>query len=281
MDSEPGQGSCFWFTLKLPACQPEQVDEMTRTNPDVRMDGKLVLVVEDNDFNRLLAQTVLESIGASVSLAIHGQQAVEKMDEQQPDAVLMDLQMPVMDGLEASRRLRTKGYSGPILALTANAFTEVRDKCLDAGMNDMVVKPFNEQQLIEKLATWMEKLPTPRSTPAITLNLARLKELSQHRMDFVAQMVRLAKTQVVDTLAEMEAALTSGDIDTLWQLAHRLKATLDHLDVQPSRHTIRHLENLRKGGTLEQAQKWMSVFRKEAEDLTPLLEEVQADISRY
>lgn len=281
VDSEPGQGSSFWFTLSLPSCQPEQVEEFTRPGADLRLDGKLVLVVEDNDFNRLLAQTVLESIGASVSLAIHGQQALSKVEEQLPDAVLMDLQMPVMDGLEASRQLRTKGYTGPILALTANAYNEVREKCLEAGMNDMVVKPFNEQQLIEKLATWMEKMPAPSSGSTITLNLTRLKELSQHRMDFVAQMVRLAKTQVVETLAEMEAALTSEDIDTLWQLAHRLKATLDHLDVQPSRHTIRQLENLRKGGTLAQARKWMGVFRGEVEVLVPLLEKVQMQVQAY
>lgn len=281
VESTLGQGSTFRFTLALPACQPEQVQELTRPAADLRLDGKLVLVVEDNDFNRLLAQTVLESIGASVSLAIHGQQALSRVEEQQPDAVLMDLQMPVMDGLEATRQLRAQGYSGPILALTANAFNEVRAKCLEAGMNDMVVKPFNEQQLVETLAGWIEKLPSTTAAPTLTLNLARLKELSQHRMDFVAQMVRLAKTQVVETQAEMEAALSRNDIETLWQLAHRLKATLDHLDVQPTRQTIRHLENLRKGGTQELAEKWMDVFRQESAVLVPLLEKVQERVQAY
>lgn len=281
VSSEPGVGSSFWFALTLPACQPELMEELSRPAEDLRLDGKLVLVVEDNDFNRLLAQTVLESIGASVALAVHGQQALEKAEEQHPDAVLMDLQMPVMDGMEASRRLRTGGYAGPILALTANAFPEVREKCLEAGMNDMVVKPFNERQLVEKLAAWMTQMPTPSTPPQVTLNLSRLKELSQHRMEFVHQMVRLAKTQIVETLAEMEAALAREDIDTLWQLAHRLKATLDHLDVQPCRFTIRQLENLRKGGTLLQARKGMAAFRDEVASLVPLLEKVQTDVQAY
>ena len=111
-----------------------------------------VLVVDDNEMNRLVASTVLENHGIIVSEAVNGADAIRKLEKKNFDLVLMDLQMPVMDGLEASLKIRKElGLTVPIVALTASALNEESHRCLDAGMNDFIVKPFKEEDMVEVL----------------------------------------------------------------------------------------------------------------------------------
>jgi len=155
LESSLGVGSKFWFTLNLPGGIIQ--DKTTLQNPESikRLDGKVILVVEDNEINRLLINTVLESYGASVRLAFNGLEALQSVEEHTPDAILMDLQMPVMGGLEASRKLREKHYKGPIFALTANIYAEDKARCLAVGMNELIAKPFDENLLIQELYNWI------------------------------------------------------------------------------------------------------------------------------
>ena len=129
---------------------------VTRSEMDLR--GKNVLLVEDNDLNREIAQTILEGIGMNVESAVNGQEAVDKVSSSPSDRydiILMDIQMPVMDGYEATGRIRSlddkKKASIPIISMTANAFPEDRTKALDSGMNGHVPKPFEITVLVSEM----------------------------------------------------------------------------------------------------------------------------------
>ncbi|MBV5325338.1 MAG: response regulator, partial [Rhodospirillaceae bacterium] len=120
------------------------------------MAGARILLVEDNDLNQQVAKGLLEHAGLIVDIAANGAEAVTMVTEAAYDAVLMDMQMPVMDGLEATRRIRADQRFAelPIIAMTANAMASDRQLCLDAGMNDHVAKPFDPDELYAVIARW-------------------------------------------------------------------------------------------------------------------------------
>lgn len=145
LQSAPGQGSCFWFELPDMAvpCSYE-----AGTVADELLMGDLdVLVVEDSPVNQLVVSLMLQKLGCRVRLAANGLEALEQVGERQPDLVLMDMRMPQMDGLEATRRIREMGCEMPIVALTANAMAEDRARCLALGMDDFLAKPISLTRL--------------------------------------------------------------------------------------------------------------------------------------
>jgi len=121
------------------------------------LQGRQVLLVEDNDFNQEVASELLGMMGIAVTLAANGQEALEQVRARRFDAVLMDLQMPVMDGHEATRRMRSDPSCAdlPILAMTAHAMVQERERCLSLGMNDYITKPINPDELAATLAKWI------------------------------------------------------------------------------------------------------------------------------
>jgi CheY-like chemotaxis protein len=121
-----------------------------------------VLTVDDRPEIRFLVREFVEAAGGEVDLAENGEQAVQawmasRNEQQAIDAILMDVQKPLMDGLEASRRLRAEGYRGPILALTANVMRRDRERCLEAGCSDFISKPIDQYELLQKLARWIDR----------------------------------------------------------------------------------------------------------------------------
>jgi CheY-like chemotaxis protein len=128
----------------------------------VRLDGLLILVVDDAPDNRLIMSKFLKLAGASVELAKDGREGVEKALMGNFDIVLMDIQMPEKNGYEATSELRTRGYCKPILAVTAHAFKEEREKALSVGCNDHLAKPINRQKLLESIAFYTSEVPNTR-----------------------------------------------------------------------------------------------------------------------
>jgi PAS domain S-box-containing protein len=173
-DSTPGSGSTFWFTAWLEVApkaetsarppRPPSQEKVKMPDLGPRHRGKRVLLVEDNRINREVARALLHRCGLEVDAATNGLEAVEAVKTRRFDLVLMDVQMPEMDGLEATRTIRDLAESEfsanarnlPILAMTAATFEDDREKCLQAGMDDFVAKPVNPASLVETLNHWLE-----------------------------------------------------------------------------------------------------------------------------
>mgnify|MGYP001376026905 CR=1 FL=1 len=164
--STPGLGSTFWFTARLQrasaaakaAAQTAEIDARVAEADLVRdHSGRRILLVEDEPVNREIMNEILLSVGLVVDCAEDGLVAVARAGEKAYDLILMDMQMPRMDGLEATRRIRDLpgGSTVPVLALTGNAFAEDRARCLAAGMNDFITKPISPQRLFGVLLRWL------------------------------------------------------------------------------------------------------------------------------
>ena len=176
LHSQPGAGSCFSFALNLPlAAAPTQGAADTATAPalapphDDRSEafcGQRVLVVDDHAINQQVVKAQLEQMGLQVAVAGDGAQAVAQVRETTFDLVLMDIQMPVMDGYEATREIRHFNPDIPIIALTAAAMVEDRQRALAAGMNDHLGKPFSGADLFRHLKVWLQTLQTRALEPS-------------------------------------------------------------------------------------------------------------------
>jgi PAS domain S-box-containing protein len=160
VESEVGVGSLFYVDLPLPAAQPPQTApcEPTADLPEA-FPNRRILLVEDNEVNRKVATRLLAKLQVQVDIAVNGLEAVQKATETAYDLILMDCQMPEMDGYEATRTLRRQGVQTPIIALTANALEGDREKCLACGMNDYLSKPIQADKLRQTLARWLSETP--------------------------------------------------------------------------------------------------------------------------
>jgi len=148
-----GKGSTFLLKIEigLPAQPAPKTEAHTKSRAD-RLDGARVLIVDDSTDNQTIMRLFLTNVGAAVELANNGLEAVEAMKLNSYDVVLMDIQMPMMDGYQALKVAKQNGYGGPILALTAHALKEERDRCIAAGFTDYMSKPINRTTLIARLS---------------------------------------------------------------------------------------------------------------------------------
>lgn len=220
--------------------------------------GARILLVEDNELNQEVACEILRDVGLIVDVANNGQEAVNQVQSVDYDLVLMDMQMPVMDGLEATRLLRgIPRYSQlPIIAMTANAMESDRQACLAAGMNDHVAKPIDPSQLFRSLAHWIK--PAERSLPSAH-SIKRISEievpdipgLNRHeglrrvlgKKDLYISMLRKFILGQRATPAEMRAAWTKQDYETAQRLAHTLKGLAATVGASAVQQDARDLES--------------------------------------
>ncbi|MEZ5874772.1 MAG: PAS domain-containing protein [Hyphomicrobiales bacterium] len=215
--------------------------ESDQTEPTYEVDrlrGTRILLVEDNEINQEVALGQLEDAGAFVDLASNGEEAIRMIEKNEYDVVLMDMQMPVMDGVAATRILRSdrRFVDLPIVAMTANALASDRELCLEVGMNDHVAKPIDPHQLFGVLLRWIRKdgpdgkaAPAKRKAaksigvdiPGVDAGLG-LKRTGGNADRYIALLRKLAATQA-GTADSIRRALATGDDATAERLAHSLK----------------------------------------------------------
>ena len=255
VSSQPGVGSTFWFTAELrtpPNPVPALIEQLSFAASGLlergpaqhagELEAVRILLAEDNTFNQQIAQEILEEEGARVCIANNGIEALELLRHSDFDCVLMDLQMPQMDGLEATRRIRATPHLAhlPVLAMTATATTEARMRCIDAGMNDFISKPVQPALMCQIIANWLPQRalrtvpcrddshlpsvdPAFSGDPAV-IDLSVLAALFGNDPHIVRKFAIKFLQSARDGVCEMEAALVRGEVELLRQLGHRIKS---------------------------------------------------------
>ncbi|MCL2887599.1 MAG: ATP-binding protein, partial [Betaproteobacteria bacterium] len=280
VDSAPGKGSTFWFTARLGLAQSST--EYTAAaeptaQPVLFAANSRILLAEDDPINQEVASALLHSASLAVDVAADGAAVVALARHRVYDLVLMDMEMPVMDGLEATRRIRAlPGWSAvPILAMTTNAFAEDQHACLKAGMTDLISKPLDPDHLFATLGQWLPlpgvapthtPTPMPTSTPplaaaaqtpsaalddkAMTASLAAIPglkaEVGLHAVrDRVATYTRLLGKFIDshgDDFAAIDQQLAAGNSEEARRLAHSIKGAAGSLGAVACQEAAAELE---------------------------------------
>jgi two-component system, sensor histidine kinase and response regulator len=248
VESRFGEGSSFWFTARVgllasaakPAPQPLDLSlPSTMAAPLESVAGARLLLVEDNDINQDVARELLEQAGFTVDVADNGRIGVDMVLAGNYDLVLMDMQMPVMDGIAATRELRKHPQLAqlPVIAMTANALPRDRDRCLESGMNDFLGKPIEPEQLQRVVTKWLRvaaAAATARATPPNAAELdglpvvagldtaVALKRMMGKKALYLAMLDRYVAGQR-DAPLQLRAALAADELATARRIAHTVK----------------------------------------------------------
>jgi TMAO reductase system sensor TorS len=270
VDSLPGRGSTFWFTVRVPALAARGATDSAPAAEAIpaSFSGR-VLLAEDNPVNRELAVAMLEAVDLEVVVAADGREALDAFAQGGFDLVLMDCQMPEMDGFAATRAIRGAEPPGgtrlPIVALTANAMEGDRERCLACGMDDYLSKPFKPQQLYAVLAQWLPagearpKPPEPALSPigqaaAKTLEInaiAQIRAAGGTDADrLLEKVLRLYCDSVPQMLKSMQEAAGKGDCVALQRAAHALKSSSHNVGAVRFASLCRDLETAARAGQI-------------------------------
>lgn len=272
VESRLGDGSCFWFTLPMPSVNPQWV--VPPLQPLTPTPGR-ILLVEDSPTNQIVACALLEKLGCQVEAVNTGLAALTRVQQVPFDLVLMDISMPGMDGMEATRQIRALGgeFSQlPIVAMTAHAFAQDRASCLAAGMNDYLSKPLQRERLHEVVACWLQ--PRQESNPALPvaemavtapqgeptamaqpiLELSTLQTLqAETTPEVLQQVVALYIQELEEHRLALSAAVTAADEMQSAAHAHAIKSSSGALGATALYQAAAELEQAYRQGQAELA----------------------------
>ncbi len=252
VSTSKGVGTTIEINLELELADETEIETKPTPESYNSLKNKKILLVEDNDLNRLVAENLLSFFGMKVTEAVNGIEAIEKLKQSAFDLILMDLQMPEMGGLEAAALIRNQmQLNTPIIALTANAFKEELQRCMLAGMNDYITKPYEENVLLEAMLKCLplgnDNVVTVDVQPETEKKLYNLEYLSQFNRgnaDFIRKMINGFVELARFTVEQIEAAFATGDFDTIKKLAHRIKPNIDMFGIEELKQEIRSIESI-------------------------------------
>ncbi|MEQ1591641.1 MAG: response regulator [Thiobacillaceae bacterium] len=253
----------------------EPVKPMPQASPQ-RFAGKLLLA-EDNQVNQEVAKAKLNYLGLDVVVVDNGAQAVAALAQSDFDLVLMDCQMPVMDGYEATAALRQQAEKAgakrriPVIALTANAIAGDREKCLAAGMDDYLSKPFTLPQLSAILVRWLPAPLAPEELGTAPINRETLELLGTLAPGLMGKVIRLYGKEMPAQLQQMRHAHDAGDNDTLKKLAHKTKSSSANMGAENLASLLKELEAQAAQGNMHLASAVLKQVEAEFEQVMAAL----------
>jgi len=273
LSSEPGKGTSFLFTaqLGLPAEHETTTIHISDQHSEPRwQDYPVVILAEDYRVNAELVMRHMVSCGWVVRQATNGQEAVAIFNREKTDLILMDIQMPLMDGYEATRIIRsTASWHIPILGLSANAFEEDRLRCLEVGMDTLVSKPVRRHVLLETIAQyippqqWVQIQDTSSNAevgkPSMIKDNRLLDELDGDIIDYITMAEGFAH-ELQQNLPVLEKALAQGDILTVHRISHGIKGAAMNLGSKRLEEVSKKVETAAKTGTLVQESQAIEDF---------------------
>jgi PAS domain S-box-containing protein len=261
--SEKGKGTKV--ILRMPFfISVQQIESDLEVNEPIAdysaLEGKNILVAEDNEMNRLVIETTLAEYKLKLHFATNGKEAINMLNEKPMDLILMDIQMPIMDGIEATLYIRKELKNQlPIVALTANVLKGDTKRYLKAGMNDTVPKPFEEEQIVNVLLKWLcqKKVRKSRKGERGSVNtesysLQKLRKIGQGDEAFVAKMVSIFIQQAIISIEGLRNAQKEKDYKKIGELAHKIKPSFDNLEIFVLKENVRKLEKIENETPLEE-----------------------------
>ena len=243
--SKKGIGTTFTIHLDYPKGVKIQIDNdkkrLEQKNMQTNLNGIKVLVAEDNEFNTLLVLSILEEWGINTKTVVNGLLAIDALKNEKFDLILMDVQMPEMGGFEAAQIIRTEmNLNIPIIALTANALKGDDLKCIAAGMDDYVSKPFEPEELRTKIIKYIENKKNMQivnnqenkiqSEGEITYSLDKLSKMSNGNREFLSKMISLFADKTPPLIEELMISAQNNNWERVAQIAHQLKPSFDTFD---------------------------------------------------
>jgi CheY-like chemotaxis protein len=250
VESKKGLGTTVSFVITFDKGTKGQlpIKEIIKLDTSI-LKGKKVLITDDYEINRLLASTILTNYNVITEEAKNGIEAIEKIEKEKFDLVLMDVQMPEMDGLEATHYIRSKiSKTLPIIALTAYALKGDDAKFMEAGMDDYLSKPFEENQLVEVLIKWIKKteINTPlelkKSKVAPLYDLTKIQNIAKGNAVFVNKLIALFIENTPVSVLDMKMAYANNDFEKVKKIAHRIKPSIDNLEILSIKNEVREIE---------------------------------------
>jgi two-component system sensor histidine kinase/response regulator len=263
VDSAPGVGSTFWFTARLGkgvSFMHAEIEPVPQPLLE-RIAGACILLVEDNVFSQQVGQELLEEARATVVVANNGKEAIALMLRRRFDCVLMDLQMPVMDGFETTRMIRSdpRLRDAVVIALTANAGRDDQARALVCGVDEFVTKPISPNLLFEVIARWLDKrgqggaAAAPLDPAAGTLDMAALALSFGANPDKMRKYAFMFLDTARDGLLEVAEALRHGDVGRAADLGHRMKASARAVGAMDFAQVCHELGQLHGSGAIAEA----------------------------
>ncbi|NGZ06330.1 MAG: response regulator [Magnetococcales bacterium] len=247
VESRAGQGSLFWFEVILGRSQEESIIPSAPLpalpQPVGQLAGARVLLAEDNAINRLVAEELLKSVGLVVECAHNGLEVLRLLEQKKFDLILMDIQMPEMDGYTATRMVRTdpRWQTLPILAMSAHALSGDREKSLEAGMNDHLTKPIDKALLYAALHRWITTplAPVATSSPhpapptlATLIDFVELMDRINHKPALLRRILNDFADSQMQAAAEIRALLTAQDLEEAIRRVHSIKGMAGNLSAR-------------------------------------------------
>ena len=262
----------------------ERARKETWEKQNISIAGTKVLLAEDNELNQLVAENSLNHFSCIVTKADHGKMAVDLAKNEPFDIILMDIQMPEMDGIEATRVLRRElGITTPIIALTANAFKTEIDNCINAGMDDYITKPFIEENLLKIIYKYTKNAPHLRQKRSgkneALYDLKNLHTLSRGNDDFIQKMLSIFISQTQETIPLVEKAFNEGNNAEIARLIHKIKPSIEGIKIYSIREDVKNLEISAKEQTTELTELY-PLFEKIKQTLNTVIIQLQEELNK-